>query len=224
MVNMKNILLVGASSKVSMDLIEKYSTNYNFISLSRNDNYSDYLKFDILDAITFPEIDNLDGIIYFPGNINLKPFKRIKVSDFNEDYNINVVGLLNILKFYEKKLNKNSSIVMFSSIAAKVGMPFHSSIAMCKAAILSLSRTLAAEWSPKIRLNTISPSLFNSTMSQNFLKDESMIERMSIKHPLNRVGSVSDISSMVNFLISDDSSWITGQDFSVDGGLSTIVK
>jgi len=221
---MKNILLVGASSKVSIDLIEKYSSNYNFISLSRNDNYSDYLKFDILDTLTFPDIDNLDGIIYFPGNINLKPFKRIKVDDFNEDYNINVVGLLNILKFYEKKLNKNSSIVMFSSIAAKVGMPFHSSIAMCKAAILSLSRTLAAEWSPKIRLNTISPSLFNSTMSQNFLKDESMVERMSNKHPLNRVGSVSDISSMVNFLISDDSSWITGQDFSVDGGLSTIVK
>ena len=221
---MKNILLVGASSKVSIDLIKKYSSNYNFISLSRNDSYSDYLKFDILDTLTFPEIDNLDGIIYFPGNINLKPFKRIKVDDFNEDYNINVVGLLNILKFYEKRMNKNSSIVMFSSIAAKVGMPFHSSIAMCKAAILSLSRTLAAEWSPKIRLNTISPSLFNSTMSQNFLKDESMVERMSNKHPLNRVGSVSDISSMVNFLISEDSSWITGQDFSVDGGLSTIVK
>ena len=221
---MKNILLVGASSKVSIDLIEKYSAEYNFISLSRNDNYSDYLKFNILDALTFPGIDNLDGIVYFPGNINLKPFKRIKVDDFNEDYNINVVGLLNILKFYEKKLNKNSSIVMFSSIAAKVGMPFHSSIAMCKAAVLSLCRTLAAEWSPKIRLNTISPSLFNSTMSQIFLKDESMVERMSSKHPLNRVGSVSDISSMVNFLISDDSSWITGQDFSVDGGLSTIVK
>ena len=221
---MKNILLVGASSKVSLDLIEKYSTEYNFISLSRNDSYSDYLKFNILDTLTFPDIDNLDGMIYFPGNINLKPFKRIKVDDFNEDYNINVVGLLNILKFYEKKMNKNSSIVMFSSIAAKVGMPFHSSIAMCKSAILALSRTLAAEWSPKIRLNTISPSLFNSAMSQNFLKDESMVERMSNKHPLNRVGSVSDISSMVNFLISDDSSWITGQDFSVDGGLSTIVK
>ena len=155
---MKNILLVGASSKVSIDLIEKYSADYNFISLSRNDNYSDYLKFNILDTITFPEIDSLDGIIYFPGNINLKPFRRIKIDDFNEDYNINVIGLLNILKFYEKKLNTNSSIVMFSSIAAKVGMPFHSSVAMCKAAILSLSRTLAAEWSPKIRLNTITVS------------------------------------------------------------------
>ena len=221
---MKNILLVGSSSKVSMDLFNTYNENYNFIRLSRDNDHSDFKIFDVLDILTFPEIDNLDGIIYFPGNVNLKPFKRIKDEDFNEDYNINVVGLLNVLRFYEKKLNKNSSIVMFSSIAAKVGMPFHSSIAMCKAAILSLSRTLAAEWSPKIRLNTISPSLFNSTMSQNFLKDESMVERMSNKHPLNRVGSVSDISSMVNFLISDNSSWITGQDFSIDGGLSTIVK
>ena len=209
---------------MSIDLIEKYSSNYNFISLSRNDNYSDYLKFDILDTLTFPDIDNLDGIIYFPGNINLKPFKRIKIEEFQNDYNINVVGLLNILKFYERSLNDSASIVMFSSIAAKVGMPFHSSIAMSKAAITSLSRTLSAEWSPKIRLNTISPSLFSSTMSEVFLKDDNMIERMSNKHPLDRVGSVSDISSMINFLISDNSSWITGQDFSVDGGMSTIIK
>tara|TARA_B100000795_G_scaffold118730_1_gene88352 strand:+ start:394 stop:1059 length:666 start_codon:yes stop_codon:yes gene_type:complete len=221
---MKNILLIGSSSKVSINLFNKYSENYNFIKLSRTDDNSDFKNFNILDNLTFPKIDDLDGIIYFPGNINLKPFKRIKTDEFQNDYNINVVGLLNILKFYERSLNNNSSIVMFSSVAAKVGMPFHTSIAMCKSAITSLSRTLAAEWSPKIRLNTISPSLFSSNMSEKFLKDDSMIERMSNKHPLNRVGSVSDISSMINFLISDDSSWITGQDFSVDGGMSTIIK
>tara|TARA_B100000767_G_scaffold240243_1_gene235926 strand:+ start:435 stop:1100 length:666 start_codon:yes stop_codon:yes gene_type:complete len=221
---MKNILLVGSSSKVSINLFNKYSENYNFIKLSRTDDNSDFKNFNILDNLTFPKIDDLDGIIYFPGNINLKPFKRIKTDEFQNDYNINVVGLLNILKFYERSLNNNSSIVMFSSVAAKVGMPFHTSIAMCKSAITSLSRTLAAEWSPKIRLNTISPSLFSSNMSEKFLKDDNMIERMSNKHPLNRVGSVSDISSMINFLISDDSSWITGQDFSVDGGMSSIIK
>ena len=221
---MRNILLVGASSQVAIDLIEKYRADYNFISLSRNPIFSDFKDFDSLDTITFPKIESLDGIVYFPGNINLKPFKRIKIEEFQNDYNINVVGLLNILKFYERSLNNNSSIVMFSSVAAKVGMPFHASIAMYKSAITSLSRTLAAEWSPKIRLNTISPSLFNSTMSQKFLKDENMIERMSDKHPLNRVGSVTDISSMINFLISEQSSWITGQDFSVDGGMSTLVK
>jgi len=209
---------------VSINLIENYNEVYNFIRLSRDDFHSDFKNFDILDDSSFPKLENLDGIIYFPGNINLKPFKRIKIDDFQNDYNINVVGLLNTLKFYEKSLNNSASIVMFSSVAAKVGMPFHSSIAMSKAAITSLSRTLAAEWSPKIRLNTISPSLFSSSMSENFLKDDSMIERMSNKHPLNRVGSVSDISSMINFLISDNSSWITGQDFSVDGGMSTIVK
>ena len=221
---MKNILLVGASSSVSIDLFDSYKESYNFIRLSREENNSDFNNFDILDTLTFPKIDSLDGIIYFPGSINLKPFKRIKIDDFQNDYNINVVGLLNVLRFYEKSLNNSSSIVMFSSVAAKVGMPFHSSIAMCKSAITSLSRTLAAEWSPKIRLNTISPSLFSSTMSEKFLKDDNMVERMSSKHPLNRVGSVSDMSSMINFLISEQSSWITGQDFSVDGGMSTIVK
>ena len=221
---MKNILLVGASSGVSIDLFDSYKESYNFIRLSREENNSDFNNFYILDTLTFPIIDSLDGIIYFPGSINLKPFKRIKIDDFQNDYNINVVGLLNVLRFYERSLNNSSSIVMFSSVAAKIGMPFHSSIAMCKSAITSLSRTLAAEWSPKIRLNTISPSLFSSAMSEKFLKDDNMVERMSIKHPLNRVGSVSDITSMINFLISEQSSWITGQDFSVDGGMSTIVK
>jgi len=221
---MKNILIVGSSSKVSIDLFDNYNKNYNFIRLSRTEDNSDFKNFDILDNLTFPKIEDLDGIVYFPGNINLKPFKRIKIDDFQNDYNINVVGLLNVLRFYERSLNNSASIVMFSSVAAKVGMPFHSSIAMCKSAITSLSRTLAAEWSPKIRLNTISPSLFSSAMSEKFLKDYNMIERMSSKHPLNRVGSLSDISSMINFLISEQSSWITGQDFSVDGGMSTIIK
>ena len=95
---------------------------------------------------------------------------------------------------------------------------------MCKASVSSLSRTLSAEWSPKVRVNTISPSLFRSNMSEKFLKDENMVEKMSTKHPLNRVGNVSDFSSIINFLLSEESSWITGQDISVDGGLSSIVK
>ncbi len=123
---MKNILLVGASSKVSVDLIEKYSDDYNFISLSRNDNYSDYLKFDILDTLTFPEIDNLDGMIYFPGNINLKPFKRIKVDDFNEDYEKTLPIISNyysdlgasedLYKAFQRVKNTNPSNSCFSRV------------------------------------------------------------------------------------------------------------
>ena len=112
---MKNILLVGSSSKVSINLIANYNEVYNFIRLSRDDFYSDFKNFDVLDDSSFPKLENLDGIIYFPGNINLKPFKRIKIDDFQNDYNINVVGLLNTLKFYEKSLNNSASIVMFSS-------------------------------------------------------------------------------------------------------------
>lgn len=221
---MKKILLVGSSSHVAVNLFERYQNIYQFIRLSRNTLYTDYEGFNILDPLSFPDLDDLDGIVYFPGNINLKPFRRLDVNSFLEDYNIHVIGLLNILKFYEKKLNNKSSIVMFSSIASKVGMPFHSSVSMCKASVSSLSRTLSAEWSPKVRVNTISPSLFRSNMSEKFLKDENMVEKISTKHPLNRVGNVSDFSSIINFLLSEESSWITGQDISVDGGLSSIVK
>ena len=221
---MKKILLVGSSSDVAITLFEKYGNLYNFIRVSRDTKYSDFEDFNILNTLSFPEIDSLDGIVYFPGNINLKPFRSLSVNDFLEDYNIHVVGLLNILKYYKKKLNTNSSIVLFSSVASKVGMPFHASVSMCKPSVSSLSRTLSAEWSPKISVNTISPSLFKTSMSERFLKNENMVEKMSNKHPLNRVGTVSDISSIINFLLSEESSWITGQDISVDGGLSTIVK
>ena len=108
---MKNILLVGSSSKVSIDLFDTYNEDYNFIRLSRDDFHSDFKNFDILDTLTFPEIDNLDGIIYFPGNINLKPFKRIKIDDFQNDYNINVVGLLFALDVNGTSYRKNRTSI-----------------------------------------------------------------------------------------------------------------
>ena len=100
---MKKILLVGSSSDVAITLFEKYGNLYDFIRVSRDTKYSDFEDFNILNTLSFPEIDSLDGIVYFPGNINLKPFRSLSVNDFLEDYNIHVVGLLNILKYY--KLN-----------------------------------------------------------------------------------------------------------------------
>ena len=220
---MKRILLVGASSTISQKFIERHSTDFDLIKMSRTNDYSDVSDFNIFDESTYFD-DNLkfDGIIYFPGTINLKPFKRLNNKDFMDDFNINVIGLLTVLKFYEKKINKNSSVVLFSSIAANIGMPFHSSISISKGAILSLTRSLAAEWSPKIRVNCISPSLINTKMGSKFLSDENMISRMNQKHPMQRVGRPEDLSSLIHFLISNESSWITGQNFNVDGGMSTI--
>ena len=219
---MKKILLIGASSDICKQLYKDFNANYEFLLLSSDNEESDFENFDILNRQTYPNISAIDGIVYFPGTINLKPFERFNEDDFTDDYNINVKGLVNILQFYKSSLNKGSSVVCFSTVAAKLGMPFHASIAMCKASVSSLCRTLAAEWSPNIRVNCISPSLVNTKMGSKFFRNEKQMELMNSRHPLKRTGRKSDISNFIEFLLSEKSSWVTGQDISIDGGMSTV--
>lgn len=222
---MKKILLVGTDSSAALSLKKLYSKNYHFTSMSRNAEQSDVADFDVLNPDTFLKTDLFyDGIVYFPGTINLKQFTRLSIDDFNKDYEVNVLGLINILKFYIPKLNPGSSVVFFSSVAAKLGMPFHSSVSMVKSAIVGLCKSLSAEYAPKIRFNCVSPSLFESKMSQRLLRNEKVKEKLSQNNPLGRIGSPKDISSIIHFLLSENSSWITGQDISVDGGMSVISK
>ena len=219
---MKKILLIGSSSDICKQLYKDFNASYEFLLLTSNNDECDYKNFDILNTQTYPNLSSIDGIVYFPGTINLKPFERLKNDDFINDYNINVKGLINILQFYKPSLNKGSSIVCFSTVAAKLGMPFHASIAMCKASVSSLCRTLAAEWSPNIRVNCISPSLVDTKMGSKFFRNEKQIELMNKRHPLKRTGRKADISNFIEFLLSEKSSWITGQDISIDGGMSTV--
>lgn len=212
---MKNILLVGSGSDIASSLI--LDSSFSFVTLTSSES-----DFNILDPSTFPEIDNIDGMVYFPGSINLKPFSNLKITHFEDDYNINVLGLINILKFYQKSFNENSSIVLISSIAANYGMPFHSSISMCKAAIEGLTRSLAAEWAPKIRVNCIAPSLVETKLSGRLINSDLKRETISKKHPLNRFGKTDDISNAISFLLSEKSNWITAQTINIDGGLSKI--
>tara|TARA_Y100001933_G_scaffold146295_1_gene144800 strand:+ start:173 stop:814 length:642 start_codon:yes stop_codon:yes gene_type:complete len=212
---MKKILLVGSSSDIANYLLK--NNNFEFVCLS-----SQKSDFNILDNTTFPKIDNLDGIVYFPGTVNLRPFSNLRSKDFQKDYEINVLGLVNILKHYQLSLNKNSSIVTISSIAADFGMPFHSSISMCKASVEALIRSLAAEWAPKIRLNCIAPSLVETKMTERLTNSDMKKESIANKHPLKTIGEVSDISNMISFLLSEKSKWITGQTIRIDGGLSTL--
>ena len=216
------ILLVGASSDICCKLFENYNKKYEFIRLSSNEEFSDVSGFNVLDPSTFLDLDNLDGIVYFPGTIILKPFKRLDLDVFKSDYEINVLGLLNILKFYESRLSESASLVFISTVAASLGMPFHSSISMCKSSIEALSRTLSAEWAPKIRVNCIAPSLVNTKLANRFFRNEKQIELMNDRHPLKRTGNTDDISNAIEFLISPNSSWITGQVINVDGGMSTL--
>ncbi len=220
---MKNILLVGASSAAAKSLFTKYNNDYNFTRLSRDESLSDINNFDILNPDTYLKNETLyDGVVYFPGSINLKPFKNLSIHDFNKDFEINILGIVNILKHYQSQFNKNCSIIFISSLASKVGLPFHASVSVAKSALVGLCLSLAAEFAPTFRVNCISPSMFKSEMSSRFLKNIKSEEKIRNNNPLKMIGESDDISSLINFLLSNESKWITGQNFSVDGGMSTL--
>ena len=216
------ILLVGASSDIACDLYARYNNEYQFVRLSSNNDYSDIKNFNIQDSSTYIDDENFDGIVYFPGTIVLKPFKQLSLETFEDDYSINVLGLVKILKFYESRLSDNSSLVFISTVAAKLGMPFHASISMCKSSIEALAKSLAAEWSPHVRVNCIAPSLVETKLAKRFFRNDKQKEMMRERHPLKTTGTPEDISSAIEFLLSKKSKWITGQVMGVDGGMSTI--
>ena len=161
-------------------------------------------------------------IVYFPGTIVLKPFKQLGLDDFKNDYDINVLGLLKILKHYQSKLVDGSSLVFISTVAAKLGMPFHSSISMCKASLEALAISLAAEWAPKVRVNCVAPSLVNTKLAKRFFRNDKQKEMMNDRHPLKKTGKAEDISHTIEFLLSNKSSWVSGQVFNIDGGMSSL--
>jgi len=169
-----------------------------------------------------PEV--LDGVVYCPGNINLKPFHRLTAEDFTRDWQLNVLGAVTTLQAVMPWLKKsdNASVVLFSTVAVSVGMPFHASTASAKAAIEGLTKSLAAEWAPKIRVNAIAPSLTNTPLAERLLSSEEKIDAAAKRHPLQRIGSPEEMAAMVAFLLSDESRWITGQVLHVDGGLSSV--
>ena len=212
---MKKIILIGSSSDIAKSV--SLDSNYELINLS-----SKTSNFNILNPESFPTINNIDGLVYFPGTINLKPFKSIKKEEFIEDYNINVLGIVNVLQHYQNFFNQNSSIILISSVAASVGMKYHASVSMCKSAVEGLTRSLASEFAPKIRVNCIAPSIIETKLSSRLLRSDATKQNITNNHPLKRIGNTKDISNVIEFLISENSSWITGQTINVDGGLSNI--
>ena len=216
------ILLIGASSDIACHLYDTYKSDYDFIRFSSNDEFSDVSNFNLQDPDTYIDIENISGIVYFPGTIVLKPFKQLGLEDFKNDYDINVLGLLKILKYYQSSLIDGSSLVFISTVAAKLGMPFHSSISMCKASLEALAISLAAEWAPKIRVNCVAPSLVNTKLAKRFFRNDKQKEMMSERHPLKKTGKSEDISHTIEFLLSNKSNWVSGQVFNIDGGMSSL--
>ena len=226
---MKTTLIIGATSGIGKALAQKLtSQNEQVISISRTTTdliHTQHYTHDILSDAELPKIEGaIDGIVYCPGSISLKPFRAIKQQDYKNDFELNVLGAIKCIQAYTAnlQLSKNASIVLFSTIAVQMGMPFHSSVAISKGAIEGLTKSLAAEFSPKIRVNCVAPSLTNTPLADKLINTPEKLEASNNRHPLKRIGTPDDLANMVEFLLSNNSSWITGQILHVDGGMSTL--
>ena len=229
---MANYLVIGASSGIGKQVATQLAAGGHKVFASYNKNEADstenieFYKVNVLedepDLSFLPEI--LDGLVYCPGSINLKPFNRIKAADFVSDFNLQVGGAVKIIQAALPKMkgSEQASVVLFSTVAVQLGLPFHTQVSASKGAIEGLTKALAAELSPKIRVNCIAPSLTDTALAASLLNTEQKQEANAQRHPLKRIGQPADIANMVEFLLSDKSSWVTGQIFHVDGGMSTI--
>ena len=229
---MKNILLIGGSYGIGLAIAKELQFENNVYIASRsNENLADlkaiHIPFDastdVLDSSKLPAV--IDGLVYCPGSINLRPFKGIKPEAFETDLQINFISLVKVIQSVLPNLlaSEQASIVTFSSVAASMGMPFHTSVSAAKGAIEGFAKALAAEYAPKIRVNVIAPSLTDTPLADKFLNNETKQEKSAERHPLKRFGKPEDSAQMATFLLSDKSSWISGQIFHVDGGMSTLL-
>lgn len=166
----------------------------------------------------------LDGLVYCPGSITLKPFHRLTAADFLNDYHINCLGAVAALQaaLPALKAAASASVVMFSTVAVAQGLPFHASIAAAKGAVEGLVLSLAAELAPKIRVNGIAPSLTDTPLAGTLLNSEAKKEASAKRHPLQRLGDADEVAQLALFLLGDESRFMTGQILRMDGGLSSV--
>jgi NAD(P)-dependent dehydrogenase (short-subunit alcohol dehydrogenase family) len=227
----KRILLLGASSaiaKVTNQLLQQQRHEVMGISThtSENPDFQQFFQIESYTKAHLPAIEGpIDGLVYFPGTIILKPFARITEQDFLHDFHINALGAATSIQQYLPNLKAASapaSIVLLSSVAVAQGMSFHASIAMAKGAIEGLAKSLAAELAPSIRVNVVAPSLTATPLAEKLINNPEKLEASDKRHPLRRIGQPNDIAAAVSFLLSEESSWITGQILPVDGGMSSI--
>nr|WKN36378.1 SDR family NAD(P)-dependent oxidoreductase [Tunicatimonas sp. TK19036] len=230
----KNVLIIGGTSgigKATLDLLLDQEARVFVASRKEPEPHKQitHIPLDVteisdeLDGLP----DKLHGLVYTPGTITLKPFQSLKPEDFLNELNLNVIGAVKVIQASLGKLKaaQGSSIVLFSTVAVQLGLNFHTAVATAKGAVEGLARSLAAELASKnIRVNVIAPSLTDTPLAQNLLSTDEKKEASNQRHPLGRYGRPDDIAQAVVYLLSENSSWVTGQTMHIDGGLSTLKK
>jgi len=229
---MKNYLIVGASSGIGKAVANKLSsTNKVFGTYFKTEPDSamsdvEFFHYDVLSNevsdLSLPEV--IDGIVYCPGSINLKPFNRFSEDDILEDVRLQVTGGLKLVQALVGNLKKseNASIVFVSTVAVQTGFSFHTQVSISKGAVEGMTKALAAELAPSVRVNCVAPSLTDTKLADRLLNSEDKKAMHGKAHPLGRVGEPEDIANTIAFLLSEDASWISGQIIHVDGGRSTL--
>jgi NAD(P)-dependent dehydrogenase (short-subunit alcohol dehydrogenase family) len=230
---MKKYLIIGGSSGIGLQLVKQLAQDNNEVVATYFKNKPDkqienaaYHYLDVSEENPGYEFlpDDLDGLVYCPGSINLRPFHRLKPESFLEDYKLQVLGAVKIIQAALPALKrvKNASVVLFSTVAVQRGFNFHTQVAASKGAIEGLTRSLAAELAPGVRVNCIAPSLTDTPLAEALLNTNEKRESNANRHPLKRLGEVSDMAHMAQFLLSEKSGWISGQVLHVDGGMSAL--
>jgi len=222
---MKTYIIIGGSKGIGKAFIENFIEEHKIINISRTTpsvKHNNLTHYDC-DVLTddLPEIENADGLIYCPGSINLKPISRLKIEDFKADFEINVIGAVKAIQHYLPALKKSNqaAIVLFSTVASKLGMPYHASIATAKSAVEGLVKSLGAELAPSIRINAIAPTVTDTELASKLLRNDKMIANITERHPLKNYLKPKEVAEMAGFLLSNKAASMSGQIFEMDYGI-----
>ena len=226
--NGKTIVIAGASSGIGASLFQKVTASGGAVTtLGRTpvDGGAAHLSFDAAqDKAIIGLPDTIDGLVYCPGTIHLRPFHRLKEEDFLKDLQVNFFGAVRLLQAAHESMKKaeSASVVLFSTVAVQTGLGFHASIASAKGAVEGLARSLACEWAPSIRVNVIAPSLTDTPLAAPLLASEEKRAAAAQRHPSRSFGAPEDVAELASFLLGGSSKFITGQVLKPDGGLSSL--